>query len=84
MSVVSPTQRILATNAAQRILLATQCEEQMSLPPSKVVILPREEAECLAAVAAELLGFSPAQFDLGPWVAPASEQDETSTEGGRA
>ena len=83
MSNYSPTQRILATNAAQRILIASQCEEQLRLPTSNVVILPREEAECLAAVAAELLGFSPSQFDLGPWVSPESEQPEESTEGGR-
>lgn len=84
MSEVSPTQRILATNAAQRILIASQCEEQLKLPTSNVVILPREEAECLAAVAAELLGFSASQFDMGPWVAPASDENGQSPEGGRA
>lgn len=76
MNPLSPTQRALATNAAQRILLSSKCEEAMRLPQTEVIVLPREEAECLAAFAAESLGMKATDFDLGEWFS-------TATEGGR-
>lgn len=74
MSSFSPAQRALATNAAHRILMATTAEDAMNLPQMKTVILPREEAECLAAFAAENLGMKPEDFDLGEWVGPAPKE----------
>jgi|GEM_PF-3119325 len=69
---LTPTQEILARNAAQRILLAQNLVELMGEPQSSVVI-PYDEAQCLLVACATTLGLDIGALDLGPWHAPAEQ-----------
>ena len=72
---LSPAEQRLAMNAAQRVRLARKMESEAKLSQSPEMLLPRDEVEALAKLAAPELGMDPDDFGLGPWVAPSDRRN---------
>lgn len=66
--ILTPSQELLARNAAQRVLL-----HGIGLRPDSVA-LPLDELECLCLAAAPALNLDPLAFDTGKFHAPSTPQ----------